>query len=273
MSHQPDHRPRALITGASAGIGAVYARRLAAEGYDLVLTARRLERLQLLAAELESAHSADCMIIQADLADPDAPADICRKLAESGRGVDLLVNNAGYGVPGYYTSEPWEAQRDFLQVMVTAVSELSYRLLPPMQSRGRGGIINVASLAGIVPGSAGHTLYAGVKAFMIKFSEALAMENTGTGIRIQALCPGFTYSEFHDVIGTRDIVSRLPDYMWLTAEEVVRISLEKFRDPRAPVVVVPGRVNRFIAMLARKLPYKTTFRMVARRAGQFRRQE
>lgn len=272
MMESSDTRPLALITGASAGIGAEYARRLAAAGYDLALTARRRERLEALAGELESSRGVDCLVIAADLANPRAPAAICRSVEESGRNVDLLVNNAGYGVPGYYNSSPWEAQRDFLQVMVTAVAELSYRLLPAMRARGSGGIINVASLAGIVPGSGGHTLYAGVKAFMIKFSEALAMENADAGVCVQALCPGFTYSEFHDVIGTRDIVSRLPDYMWMNAGDVVRISLEKFRDLRAPVVVVPGRVNRFIAMLSRKLPYRTTYRMMAKRAADFRRQ-
>jgi short-subunit dehydrogenase len=142
-----------------------------------------------------------------------------------------------------------------------------------MRERGRGSLINVASLAGIVPGSSGHTLYAAVKAFMIKFSESLAMENQDRGIQVQALCPGFTYSEFHDVVGTREIVSKMPDYLWMSAEEVVRISLNRLDDPRAPVMLVSGRVNRLLAMLSRKLPYRMAFNMVRRRSGTFRRQQ
>lgn len=266
-------KPLALITGASAGIGAEYARQMAAAGYDLALTARRRERLEELAEELAFKHGIQTLAIPADLADPGAPAAIMREIDNAGRKVGVLVNNAGYAVGGYYNHSPWEDHARFLQVMVTAVAELSYRCLPDMREAGSGGIINVASLAGIVPGSSGHTLYAAVKAFMIRFSESLAMENDDTGVTIQALCPGFTYTEFHDVVGTRDIVSKMPDYMWMRAEDVVAISLKRFGDPKAPVMLVPGRWNRFLAMLARKLPYRMSFRMVNKRSGQFRRQE
>lgn len=265
-------RPLALVTGASAGIGAGFARQLAARGYDLALTARRGNRLDTLADELKHRHGTECLIIPADLADPGAPGRIMERIGQAGRDVELLVNNAGYGVAGYYNHSDWSVHADFLQVMVTAVAELAYRCLPGMRDRGRGGIINVASLAGIVPGSSGHTLYAAVKAFMIKFSESLAMENHDRGVCIQALCPGFTYSEFHDVVGTRDRVSKMPDYMWMDADDVVRISLLRFGDPKAPVMLVPGRWNRFVAMLSRKLPYRRAFAMVRRRSGDFRRQ-
>ena len=265
-------RPLAVVTGASAGIGAEYARQLAKRGYDLVLTARRKERLERLAGELADRFGCQTQVVVADLRLSTSPAVICRELGSAGRPVDVLVNNAGYGIPGYYTSTPWEEQQAFLQVMVTAVAELSYRLLPAIRERG-GGIINVASLAGIVPGSAGHTLYAAAKAFVIKFSESLAMENQDRSVTIQAFCPGFTYSEFHDVVGTRDIVSKLPDYMWMQAADAVRISLDAFDDPRSPVMVVPGRVNRFLAMLSRKLPYKAGYNLVRRRSGEFRHQE
>lgn len=266
-------RPLALITGASAGIGAEYARQMAATGHDLVLTARRRERLDQLAAELEQAHGIECLVISADLADPAAPASICAELEQQGRSVDILVNNAGYAIAGVYHQTEWHDQARFLQVMVTAVAELSHRLLPGMRQKGRGGIINVASLAGVVPGSSGHTLYAAVKAWMISFSESLAMESARAGVCVQALCPGFTYSEFHDVVGTRDIVSKMPDYMWMNADEVVRISLARFGDPHAPAMLIPGRWNRFLAMLTRKLPYSAAFRLVKKRSGEFRRQE
>lgn len=273
LMNSTSRKPLALITGASAGIGAEYARQMAAAGYDLALTARRRERLEELAEELAFEHGIQTLAIPADLADPGAPAAIMREIDDAGRKVDVLVNNAGYAVGGYYNHSPWEDHARFLQVMVTAVAELSYRCLPDMREAGSGGIINVASLAGIVPGSSGHTLYAAVKAFMIRFSESLAMENDDTGVTIQALCPGFTYTEFHDVVGTRDIVSKMPDYMWMRAEDVVAISLRRFGDPKAPVMLVPGRWNRFLAMLSRKLPYRMSFRMVNKRSGQFRRQE
>ena len=266
-------RPLALITGASAGIGAEFARQLAAAGHDLALTARRRDRLDELAAELSAAHGIQTLVIQADLADPAAPAAVIEAVSSHRRNIDLLINNAGYAIAGHYHATEWDEQARFLQLMVNAVCELSHRVVPGMRQAGRGGIINVASLAGIVPGSAGHTLYAATKAFLIKFSESLAMESAAAGIRVQALCPGFTYSEFHDVVGTRDIVSRLPDYMWMQAPDVVRFSLKQLADPRAPVMAVPGRSNRFIAMLSRKLPYRMAYRLVQRRSGDFRRQE
>ncbi len=267
------HRPLALITGASAGIGAEFARQLAAAGHDLALTARRGQRLEQLAAELTERYDSNVHVIPADLAQTTGVEQIVEAVAASGRNVDLLVNNAGFAIAGHYHATEWDEQARFLQVMVTAVAELSHRLLPDMRSRGRGGIINVASLAGIVPGSAGHTLYAASKAFLISFSESLAMENIDCGVRVQALCPGFTYSEFHDVVGTRDIVSRLPSWMWMNAEEVVAVSLAELARDGGRVMVVPGRTNRMIAALSRKLPYQAAFNLVRRRSGDFRRQE
>lgn len=273
QAHPSSPRPVALVTGASAGIGAEYARQLAARGYDLILTARRRERLDQLAAELTATHGGQHHVLVADLSEPQAPAALCKAIEEMNLAVDVLLNNAGYAIPGFYHLTEWEEQSRFLQVMITAVAELSHRLLPGMRQRGRGGIINVASLAGIVPGSSGHTLYAAVKSWMVSFSESLAMESAPSGVYVQAICPGFTYSEFHDVVGTRDIVSKMPGYMWMNADEVVRFSLDNFGNPRAPVMLVPGRWNRFVAMLARKLPYRSAFNLVKKRSGAFRKQE
>jgi len=266
-------RPLALITGASAGIGAEFARQLAAAGHDLALTARRADRLENLGQALSEQHGIEHMVITADLARSEGIGQVIDQLNRTGREVDLLINNAGFAIAGHYHATEWDDQARFLQLMVTAVAELSHRLLPGMRERGHGGIINVASLAGIVPGSAGHTLYAASKAFLIAFSESLAMENADAGIRVQALCPGFTYSEFHDVVGTRDIVSKLPDYMWMQADEVVSFSLNELKRANASVVAVPGRTNRLIAALSRKLPYKAAFNLVRRRSGDFRRQK
>ena len=261
-------RPVALVTGASAGIGLAFATELASRGFDLVLTARRRERLAELAAGLNTTHGAHSLIVAADLADPAAPEAIRREAESAGLAVDMLVNNAGYGVPGTLTSQPWQAHRDFMQVMVTAPVELCWQFLPGMRQRKRGTIINVASLAGLTPGSAGHTLYGASKSFLIRFSQSLALENSALGIKVSALCPGFTYSEFHDVTGTRPLVSQLPKWMWMSAEDVVREGLDAADKGR--VVHVTGRPNRLIKALVESLPDRAAEALMRRQSRRFR---
>ena len=215
-------RRTALITGASAGIGAAFADVFARHGFDLVLTARREDRLRALAVDLEKRHHIAARVIAADLADRGAPASIQEHTDRADLTIDALVNNAGHGLPGKLIASPWEAHARFLQLMVTAVVELSYRYLPGMIQRGYGRIINVASLAGLVPATAGHTLYGASKAFLVRFSQALALENLKYGVHVTAFCPGFTYTEFHDVNGTREMVGRLPRLLWQDAETVAR---------------------------------------------------
>ncbi len=266
MEHAPGI---ALITGASSGIGQAFAAQLAAEGHPLVLVARRRERLEELAGRLRDEHGVSVRVLVHDLADPAAPARIVEELAQADVAVEILVNNAGYGVPGAYLSSPWQTHADFLQVMLTAVAELSYRLAAEMKVRGKGRIINVASLAGLVsPVAGGHTLYAAVKAWMIRFSESLAPELKPHGIGVIAVCPGFTYSEFHDVTGMREKVSKLPDYLWQSAEAVAREGLAAAR--RGDVVYVTGRVNRVVLWLSRHLPKFLFRRMAQRRSRHFR---
>jgi short-subunit dehydrogenase len=260
----------ALVTGASAGIGAALARELAARGCNLVLTARRTDRLEALATELSGRHAVRSESIAADLADAHAPEALCAEIGRRGVAIDVLVNNAGYGVAGHYPAQPWNVHADFLQVMVTAPCELAHRLLPGMQQRGYGRIVNVASLAGLVPGSAGHTLYAASKAFLIKFSQSLALENARHGVNVCALCPGFTYSEFHDVTGTRPIVSKMPKWMWLGADEVARQGVDAVE--RGEAVWVTGRVNRAIKSLLKLLPDRLALRTVQKRSKDFRAQ-
>ncbi len=205
-----DHPRTVLVTGASSGIGVAFAEVFAEHGFELVITARREDRLREVAARLERTYSRRVHVIASDLSRPDAPAQLCQEIASRGVTIDALVNNAGYGVPGTYVASPWERHDAMLHVMVTAVAELTYRLLPGMIERRYGRIITVASLAGLVPAPAGHTLYAATKAFAIKFSEALAHEGRPHGVHVTAVCPGFTLSEFHDVTGTRAQVSKLP---------------------------------------------------------------
>ncbi len=258
----------ALVTGASAGIGAEFARQLAAEGLGVVLTARRTDRLETLAADLRARHGVDVVCIGADLADPHAPARLFEECAQRGLAIDVLVNNAGYGVPGSFLSRSWQTHADFIQVLMTAPAELCHRFLPAMRERGRGRIINVASLAGHVPAPAGHTLYAASKAYLIKFSQALALENRAQGVHVCAHCPGFTYSEFHDVTGTREQMKSMPRWLWMDADEVVRDGLAAVA--RGDAIRVSGRVNRAIKALTRLLPDRLGEHLVARSGKEFR---
>ncbi len=264
----PPARPLSLVTGASAGIGAAFARALAARSHDLVLTARRRERLEALAAELRQRHGSTVTVLAADLADPAAPAALCEELARRGLAVDWLINNAGYGVPGGFTANDWRTHADFLQVLLTAPLELAWRLLPGMRERGYGRVVNVASLAGHVPGTAGHTLYAPAKAFLIKFSQGLALENRAHGVHVCALCPGFTYSEFHDVTGTRALMNKLPGFMWQRAEEVVAEGIAAVE--RGEAVHVTGRVNRAIKCVFKLMPDRLALWLSARESRRYR---
>jgi short-subunit dehydrogenase len=265
--------PWALVTGASAGIGAEFCRQLASRGYSLVLVARRQDRLEELAATLKHQHVIECLVLPLDLARDGAARTIESILAEASIEVEFLVNNAGYAVPGAFTEPAWPTHADSLSVMLNSVLELTWRLLPGMQARRRGFVVNVASVAGFVPSSARHTLYGATKSFLIKFSEALAMENLDTGVAVSALCPGFTYSEFHDVLGTRDKVSQMPSWMWMEADEVVRYGIESVMRNPARISAVPGRVNRFIVMLSRKLPLKLSQFMAQKQSHRFRKQD
>ena len=261
-------RPLSLITGASSGIGAEFARQLAALGHDLVMTARRVERLEKLAADLRTQHGAQVTVLPHDLADPAAVQWLCDALDQRGLQVDWLINNAGYGVPGTFDANAWATHADFLRVLLTAPTELAWRLLPGMRQRGRGRIINVASLAGHVPAPAGHTLYGASKAYLIKFSQALALENQSSGIHVCALCPGFTWSEFHDVTGTREKMDKLPGYMWLSAADVVRQGIAAVE--RGEAVFIPGRVNRFIKTMIQLMPDRLASRLSARQGTRYR---
>ncbi|MEO8810904.1 MAG: SDR family oxidoreductase [Rhodanobacter sp.] len=261
-------RPLSLITGASSGIGAEFARQLAALGHDLVMTARRVDRLENLATALHAKHATHVTVLPQDLAEPAAVLELCHALDRRGLQVDWLINNAGYGVPGTFEANDWTTHASFLRVLLIAPTELAWRLLPGMRQRGRGRIINVASLAGHVPAPAGHTLYAASKAYLIKFSQALALENGSRGIHVCALCPGFTWSEFHDVTRTRDKMDKLPGFMWLSAEEVVRQGIAAVE--RGDAVYIPGRVNRFIKAMLQLIPDRLALRMSARQGNRYR---
>lgn len=258
---------RALVTGASSGIGAAIAREYARRGVPLILTARRGDRLEALAAQLQTLVPVEC--IAADLADPSAPSVIVGEIERRGLSVRILVNNAGYGVPGRYPANDWATHAASLQVMIGAVSELTWRLLPQIRATGAGRIINVASVAALIPGADGHTLYAPVKAFLVRLSESLALENADAGVRVTALCPGFTWSEFHDVTGTRHMMDRMPKWIWLTAEEVARSGIDAAE--RGQVINVPGWRYKLLCALVKLVPHGWLLRLMGRNSGKFRK--
>lgn len=242
----------ALITGASAGIGREIALVFAAHGFDVVLAARRRDRLDALADEIRKAHGVKTHVLALDLADPATPRRIFDEMAAQRIAIDALVNNAGYAIKGNFRDTRWEDQKALIQVMVTAVAELCHLFGPGMAARQYGRIINVASLAGHLPGAAGSTLYAASKAFVIKLSESLAAEYAGTNVHVTALCPGFTHSEFHDVLGNRAEMNTLPGFMWMEGDEVARQAYEAVMAGRP--VIINGGVNNLIALMGRLLP-------------------
>jgi uncharacterized protein len=262
-------RRTALVTGASAGIGQAFAEVFAANAFDLVIVARREDRLRALAASLAQRHGTRVHVLVSDLAQPDAAAHLCDQLSAHWISIDALVNNAGFAVPGSFVRSDWPRHAEFLQVMLVAVVELTHRVLPTMLDRGYGRIINVASLAGLLPGVAGHTLYAATKSFLIRFSESLAAETAHRGVHVTAVCPGFTFTEFHDVSGTREIVNRMPRFMWMDAASVARQGYQAVMAGHP--IYVPGRVNTAIATLARLMPQRVVYAMNRRAASRYRR--
>jgi short-subunit dehydrogenase len=234
----------ALITGASAGMGAEFARQLAAAGTNLILVARRLDRLTEMARELQGQHAVKVEVLQADLATSEGVERVERRIAEDAT-FDLLVNNAGFGGgPGSFWEREAGHHLNMVQVHVAATVRLCRAALPGMIARGRGGIINLASIAAFSPFSG--PMYSGTKAFLVMFSENLQGELQDTGVSIQALCPGMTHTEFHEVADIDKAI--VPGFLWMTAEKVVRISLRRLGHG---AVCVPGWKNKTIAFLMR----------------------
>lgn len=242
----------ALITGASAGIGKEFAKQLAEKGWNLLLIARREDVLKQDCENLSAKYNIKALYYSADLADVKQPKLIFDHCREHNLNIAMLVNNAGYGVPGDFHKNKWQVHNNSLQVMLNSLVELCYLFYPKMQKNKYGRIINVASLAGFAPPTAGHTLYAATKSFVIRFSHSLHLEAKDHDVHVLALCPGFTYTEFHDVNGTREMMSKLPNYMWMSSEDVVSqgiIAVEK----NIPCKV-NGKLNRVIAAISSAMP-------------------
>lgn len=240
----------AVITGASSGLGEEFARQLAAQGVNLILTARRTDRLEQLKADLETRCGVQVQIIPCDLADQAQSAALAGRLAQM-PSLDLLVNNAGFGTLGLFHETDFERQEAMLRVHVLATMRLTRAVLPGMIERRRGAVIHVSSVAAYWR-SAQNAMYCSTKGWMNDFTEALQLELDllQSPVVVQALCPGFTYSEFHDTLGVDR--AAVPKHLWLKADFVIRESLRAL--DRGSVFVIPNWKYRFIARLSELLP-------------------
>ncbi len=248
-----------LVTGASSGIGRELAKCFAGDGCRLVLVARKRQALQALADELRQAHRTQSEILPADLSEKEAPARIFGHLEANGTRVDVVVNNAGFGAYGQFAELPAGRQLDMVQVNVTALTHLTRLFLPGMIERRRGGILNVASVAGFEPGPL-MAVYFATKAYVLSFSEAIAEELIGTGVTVTALCPGATATSFAEAAKGR--FSRRFQQLAMSAETVAQIGHRAFR--KGQVVAVSGWRNRFLAFSVRLGP-RSLVRKIARR--------
>jgi uncharacterized protein len=242
-------RNTALITGASAGLGATYARHLAAQGFDLILVARRLERLEALAAKLRQQYLIQVEPLSADLSNPNDLERLEKYISQCDT-LSMLVNNAGFGIPGNFSDVDIHKTLNMIDVMVIACVRLARAALPGMITRKCGAIINISSIAAFTAAQ-GNPTYAATKAYLNAFSEALAFELRGTGVKVQAVCPGFTITEFHDAgeyegTNTR---STVPKWLWVTADQVVTQSLKDLI--RGKLYSIYGTKYRLAAVLGR----------------------
>jgi short-subunit dehydrogenase len=254
---------RALVTGASGGLGGAFARRLAAMGADLVLTGRREEKLRALAAELGPAHGVEVKTVVADLLDPGAPAALFRETEQSGLPVDVLINNAGTGVYGSFADVEWERFATEIQVNVVAMTELAHRFARPMCERRRGHILNMGSIAAYLP-SPYLATYAAGKAFMRNFTEALAEELRPAGVRACCLCPGATRTGWFEASGQHDLALLIRATMG-SPDRVARVGLKALLGWRRNVVV--GVWNKPTAFMLRFLPRRLVVSVTGRVVG------
>jgi uncharacterized protein len=255
----------ALITGASSGLGAEFARLFAADGHDVVLVARTESKLQQLATELTQTHGIRALVLASDLAHPSAPMEIANRLRRDGTEVDYLVNNAGFGLIGPFLSTNRATELAMIQVNVVALTDLTKLLLPAMVTRGRGRILNVASTAAFVPGPFMAVYYA-TKAYVLSLSQALSNELRGTGVTVTALCPGPTRTGFATAAGAR---SR-PSWQARMVMEASTVARAGYRGMmRGETTVVPGLLNKLLTQSTRFLP-RAMQAQIARRTAERR---
>jgi len=246
----------AIVTGASAGIGAAFAERLARDTYDLILVARRRDRLDELAEKLARTHEVRVDVLAADLTTSDGLRKVEARIAAE-PALELLVNNAGFGTNGAFADLDRDGEEEEVRLNVLALLRLTHAAVGAMKARGHGSVINVSSLASFQPAPFNAT-YGATKAFVNSFTQGVAEELRGTGVRLQLLCPGFTRTEFQEVAGVR--TEDIPAFAWMSAEAVVDVSLDALR--KGDLVVIPGAGNKVMGAVMRAMPAA-----VARRVG------
>ena len=240
--------PRALTTGASAGLGAEFARQLASKGKDLILVARRTEPMEKLARELTDEFNVAVDIIQADLSEVSATSRLFAEVSERGLQVDYLINNAGSVGPDLLTDRDWPAHQEYIELMMTSVAGMCHHFIPPMQERGFGRVLNVASVAGLVSLS-GDPSYGPTKAYLIALSKGLAVTVRDQGVNVLALCPGFTHTDFHLSDELTRMKTKSPAFIWYDADVVIREGLAALEKGKA--VYISGRLYRFLIPVLR----------------------
>jgi short-subunit dehydrogenase len=259
---QPDTSKTALITGASAGLGAEFARQLASDGYSLVLVARRKEKLDELARSLSAEFGVVVKTLAADLIDTAAPQNLYDELQGAGIHVDFLVNNAGVAGPDLLVDRDWGEQQDFFQLMMLSVAHLCHLFIPTMRERGFGRVINIASVAARIPREGGCN-YGPSKAYIVALSEDLAITLSGTGVHVCALCPGFTHTDFHSTAGLLDMKNSLPKWLWYDASVVIREGLAAVE--KGKPVYLSGRLYRWLDPLFQSVITRRFFRAPSRK--------
>lgn len=250
----------AVITGATSGIGAAYAKRLAADGYNLLITGRREQIIRPYAEDLESSYGVKVQLVLADFTDPPQLQSVIDRLQELDP-IDFLVNNAGFGVRGGFFNDSFENQQSMLQVHIQALTRLTHCVAPKMIRRKRGTIINVSSIAGFFPAPESE-IYCATKSYINTFSESISIVLQNHNIKVQAVCPGLTHTDFHkDWDMDPSMLKGKGLVRWMRPEQVVDISLRALKKKR--VVIVPGFFNRILCRVVESIPRRLYYRLAA----------
>ena len=246
----------ALVTGASAGIGEAFANKLGSQGYDLVLVARRQDKLEALANKLRKEFGVKVIVVAADLSDPNEPNKIYDLLQEKKINIDVLINSAGFALAKSFSGSTWLEQQALLNVMMVSLTHMCHLFVPHMIEKGSGYIINVASMAAYAPELPGN-LYNAAKSYVVHMSEALDLELKPSGVNCLALCPGLTKSEFHETMGIKEALGFLPDWRWMDADKVVEEGIAAVT--KGKHVYVNGKVNRILVNTFKYMPQKAKY--------------
>jgi len=261
-----NERKTALITGATSGIGAEYARRLAVDGYNLIVTGRREAKIKALAEELSQAYSSNVEVILVELSDHVRVGELIESIKD--REIDLLINNAGFGTVKFFHQEPFESQEKMIEAHIIAHMKLIHAILPKMIKKGAGVIINVSSMGAFLP-SPKTVTYSGTKAFWVAFTESLRFELEGTDVQVQVVCPGLTRTDMHSRLGIpEEATADRGFFRWITPQEVVECSLQCLKKKK--VLCIPSRMTRMQIFMHRLIPealYYKTMRRYFREYG------